>query len=168
MKKLLLSAVLSLILLQVYSQGNDNFSDNKTIKHHNIYAEIGGNSGFYSLNYDYLFVLTPYTKLVVGTGTGFNLLKVHPDGSPRSDNNFFVTPQASFLFSTAAHHIELGISYTSNGDAFVGRFGYRYQRATGGFLFRLAFTPAFGKDKVPWVTEGFVQPLFGLSIGYTF
>jgi hypothetical protein len=38
--------------------------------------------------------------------------------------------------------------------------GYRYQQADGGFLFRIGFTPVFG--------ENGLQPLGGLSLGFTF
>lgn len=133
---------------------------NANIKHNSIYLELGGNSGFYSINYDYTFSLSESTKLAAGAGLGYYKTHSYAEGPvPTIKNLFFITPEANFMFGKKSHHFETGVSLLLFQIPTL-RVGYRYQPAKGGFLFRAGFTPFItGLDFTPWG---------GLSFGYTF
>jgi len=130
-------------------------------KHHSVYLEIGGSSLFYSLNYDYTLRITNGLNLAVGSGFAY---------SPRSmadyqGYTFVIAPACNLLFGYSSHHAETGLALLSWGTVestfLSARIGYRYQRPSGGFLFRIGYTPIFdGYDGfMPWA---------GVSFGYTF
>ena len=150
---------------------NDALQPISNFKRHSIYAELLGNSFFYSVNYDYLFrIYKNDIKLAVGTGIGyFSYGYLSAEGKSLTIHYFYFTPEVNFLFGKKSHYFETGMSLTSvipNGKyvAFVpnGRIGYRYQPQKGGFLFRIAYTPAF----TTWGWIGYCW--FGVSFGYIF
>lgn len=78
------------------------------------------------------------------------------------------------------HHIEAGfgmvvIRETDWGGLLSGRIGYRYQKPSGRFIFRVGLTPVFESNLVD-VPNGFIKLLYlsefnyfpGVSIGYSF
>jgi len=83
---------------------------------------------------------------------------------------------ASYLVGAGSHRLELGAGPllvmaggnleeygTVSTDGFAGMtstFGYRYQPADGGFLFRIGLTPFY--------SDGRPQIWGGLSLGYAF
>jgi hypothetical protein len=130
-----------------------------------IYFELGG-PGFASFNFD-----TRFSKKEDGLGAriGFGGFKVDDEGllfipvglnylfGKDKKNYFEVGAGATFL--SASEEIFDEDSKSSSFGYF--QFGYRYQPKDGGFLFRAAITPVFGK--------GFFIPYYGgISFGYKF
>lgn len=136
-------------------------------KHHSIYAELGGNSLKYSLNYDYTLSLAPNTKLAIGIGSGYIFYQSSGGCLIDTYKFFVITPQANFLISAYKnHYFETGLSlskvYEDYDNYFATglRIGYRYQPLNGGFMFRLGLTPLYYKDSF--------HIFGGVSAGYTF
>ena len=129
-----------------------------------VYAEFGGNSGFYSLNYSRIF--HQKGKLKISGSAGFSMLytsasePIHPSfWSP-----LFSTEITAFM-GKSKHHLEFGTGFYSYQDRdfifdedyqnnireqvywdqfITGRIGYRYQKPEGGFFFRAGYTPMLG------------------------
>jgi len=153
---------------------SDTLPQVSNFKRHSIYAELGGNSFYYSVNYDYLFrIYKDIIKLATGTGTGYIALPEYYSGRYFGTIHFlYFTPEVNFLFGKKSHYLETGTALwivISDIDRFKhpdfrmsARVGYRYQPQKGGFLFRFAYTP-FVSD------EGITSYLwFGISFGYIF
>ena len=135
---------------------------NPDLKHHSVYLEIGGSSLFYSLNYDYTLRITNELNLAVGSGFAY---------SPRSIADyqgyaFVIAPACNLLLGKSSHHVETGLALLSFGPVesttLSARIGYRYQRPSGGFLFRIGDTPIL-MGGPEWI-----MPWAGVSFGYTF
>lgn len=133
------------------------------------YFEFAGSAVVSSFNYERRFREQWYGRaglsLVVGQ---------HDDDT---DTTFLIPLTASHVNRPLSnHHLELGGGVTFvAGDAqelwefgeddekvasvlITGIAGYRYQKPSGGFLFRATFTPVVGEGEIlPWV---------GLSFGY--
>lgn len=141
-----------------------------------MFFELGG-PGLASFNYD-----TRFTKKEDGIGgrIGFGGFKL---GSSGTDNvgAIFVPAALNYLIGKdGRHYFELGAGATfvatftnyddpydnhddGNFESTFGHlnFGYRLQPADGGFFFRAAINPVFGK--------GFFIPYYGgVSFGYKF
>jgi hypothetical protein len=152
---------------------NSNYSSNA------VYAELLGPGAGGSINYerffsDHFLVRGGIGGLVYGDVTGTVSIVTFPILS-------------DYLFNFGNSHIELGagvttlygfasrystinfgyISYrdTSSGQGwralFVGEIAYRYQRPTGGFLFKVGATPMYS------ARSGYITS-FELSAGYSF
>ncbi len=115
--------------------GFSNFLSAQMSKN-NLYIEIGGNSGFYSLNYDKLIDIND--KLKFALSTGFSTL-----GSWW----FSIPMEANLLWSkkeNAKNFLELCLGTTyilANSESrllLLGRFGYRHQKPQGGFMCRFS------------------------------
>lgn len=165
MKKLnFLTVFLFFLTACIYSQTSENSVTIPTLKHHSVYAELGGNSGLYSLNYDYTFSMSEKTQIAFGSGFGLYNILPHDSFSGRK-NIYYLTPGMNFLFGKNSHHFETGINVLLIGTVIPSlRFGYRYQPVKGGFLFRIAFTPMVSVGTI----DGTIVPWGGLSFGYTF
>ena len=161
----MMNRTIGFILITVFSLGflhaqcNPEEANTK-FKHHSVYLELGGNSGAYSVNYDYSLSVSESAKLAVGTGlSALSLYSYHDGPAPVQNTQFFITPEANLLFGKNSHHLETGASLILF-QIPVLRVGYRYQPRKGGFLFRVGFTPLlFDMDIFPWG---------GISLGYTF
>lgn len=162
MKKQFIFSIIA-VLFSTYSftQEANTIDTIPGFKHNSIYVEIGGNSGAYSINYDYTFSLSESTKLAVGTGLGcyFNIHSYAEEPAPTKKNLFFITPAANFMFGKKSHYFETGVSLLLFQVPTL-RVGYRYQPAKGGYMFRFGFTPI--------ISELSIIPWGGISIGYTF
>ena len=153
--------IFTLLILSSFSilSMSQNSFQNQFIRKHSLYSELGGNSGIFSANYDYLLPLTTYIKFAAGTGVGFMYIM----SDTHSHFTGYLTPAGNFLIGKASHHLELGGSLQSGWDGLLvpaARVGYRYQPHAGGFLFRMGFTPLFKKD-------GKGYPWGGISVGMT-
>lgn len=133
-----------------------------------VYAEIGG-AGIASINFD-----TRFTPREDGIGGRIGVGGFNSDGF----GVFFLPVEANYLLGKdGKNYFELGAGFTyshSTGDLLWGEsnssssqtfghlsLGYRMQPAKGGFLFRAAIVPVFGK--------GYFIPYFaGISFGYKF
>jgi hypothetical protein len=156
-----LALFLLFVTSAIFSQTNENSVATTTLlKHHSIYAELGGNSGIYSLNYDYTLSMSEKTQIAFGSGFGFyGIVQERTFSSMK--NIYYLTPSLNFLYGRNSHHLEAGINVLLIGATIPSlRFGYRYQPVKGGFLFRVAFTPI--------LLAGMPIPWGGLSLGYTF
>ncbi|CAN5143362.1 hypothetical protein BH11BAC5_BH11BAC5_10500 [soil metagenome] len=132
-----------------------------------MYFELGG-PGFASVNYDMRFQKTQDgLGFRVGVG-GFSI-----DG----EGALFVPVGLNYLIGKETkHYFEIGggATFVNATDFSIGSdnsdntavfgftsFGYRYQPAANGFVFRAAMVPIFGK--------GFFIPYYaGISFGYKF
>ena len=156
MKKLIFTLLL-LSSISVHSISQTT-SQNQIIRKHSIYSELGGNSGIFSVNYDYLLPFTTYIKFAAGAGTGFMYIM----SDTNSHFTGYLTPAGNLLIGKSKHHLEIGGSLQSGWDGLLvpaARLGYRYQPLAGGFLFRVGVTPLFKDGKgYPWG---------GISVGMT-
>lgn len=127
-----------------------------------IYVELGGSGGLYSVNYDYR--ITKEMNFRIGLAASYNAIA------------FPII--ASCLVGGHANHFEIGIGTTVQFSSAVnGRslfrkgeirrlaigtalIGYRYQPDSGGFVFRIDYTPLF--------TFGLFESWGGISLGYAF
>ncbi len=117
------------------------------------YLEIGGNGGGYSFNYDRIFYSKGNSLLAYRIGLSF-----FPGNAQQGNKIGVLVPiELNYLNGRSPWKMEVGLGYspntiynrTSKGNLEFGvdhllfaRFGYRYQKPTKGFLFRIAFTPA--------------------------
>ncbi len=129
-----------------------------------IYAELGGPS-IAGINFDMRL-----NKKEAGLGARVGMGGIIIDG----EGALFFPVGLNYLFGKdQKNYFELGAGATLvsvTGDVIDGdltttfghiSFGYRYQPKQGGFLFRAAVTPIFGK--------GFFIPYYaGISFGYKF
>lgn len=136
-----------------------------------VYFELGG-PGLASFNFD-----TRFSKKADGIGgrIGFGGFSIDQVGA------MFIPMGLNYILSKDQRHFfELGAGVTpvfafdNNNDGYNDddggtfeatfghlNFGYRLQPAEGGFFFRAAINPVFGK--------GFFVPYYGgVSFGYTF
>jgi hypothetical protein len=128
----------------------------------NVYLECFGNTGAYSINYEYM----PQETLAGRVGVGY---------FAEHDKTVLTIPlMANYLMGETDHRFELGAGTTIvviEGDGHYlkqkGAFasptitaGYRYQPRCGGMLFRAGLTPIFTPRKT--VTS------VGFSIGNSF
>jgi len=137
------------------------------IRKNAFYFELGGNGGFYSVNYDRIVLSGKRTHLSVRGGLSV------------AHFTYLVPLEINLLFGKRHNFFELGFGETldaNNQRAGGGigfkhylpfmRFGYRLQKKVndGGFLFRAGFTPTFVVDE----GRGFPIPFAGVSFGYAF
>jgi len=150
--------------------------ENARIPNNSIYLELFGNSVFYSLNYERIFINKNKFYLSGRIGACYLPVKI--------DDKRFVFPLLinGILHYNKRLHFEFGIGVTffslrefnynyypsspnyvfyENMLAIVANIGLRYQGQKG-FLFRLGFTPLYsikGPRLLPWG---------GISFGYSF
>jgi hypothetical protein len=155
------SIFLSFLLFQFVFSSFAQIEEDSTIlfqRGNSFQLDAGGPGGFYSINYERIFVNKDRYKfaaqlgMAIGEGVLFNL----------SLNN---------LISFRKHHVEIGISsslslpYKSNNPQvfLVPKVGYRIQKPKGRWLFKAMFNP--------WISFSGSKPFFpwgGLTLGYTF
>ncbi|MFN8256518.1 MAG: hypothetical protein U0W24_12555 [Bacteroidales bacterium] len=146
------AVILNLVLLQgrLYAQ-NDTL-----VRKNNVYAELLGPAGVYSLNYERI-LLSQGRWFNLAAGAGFSVY-----------NNFtFDFPvRAVLLAGPKSHKLELGGGFepefysnkeygSSSQTIWFLKIGYRYHKKTGGPLLGFAINPLFypGTDwKQTWVS----------------
>lgn len=160
-------------------------------KRSSIYVELGGNTALYSVNYDHVFTISK--KLRIAPRLGFMYLPI--EKFVRTDfGNIRIPIELNLLWSnkdTPKHFLEggLGISFIQiqtrtmdpqsgtikDGNRFGNvttlRFGYRYQKSTGGLMFRAGLLVPIGQDDFSRDIMGddiFFTVFPGLSLGYSF
>lgn len=136
--------------------------------HNAAYAEIGGNGGALTVNYERRLTTNLYGRIGLSTVSSSN---------DSGDSFAVIVPlMVNYLTNpSSAHHLEAGAGVTIvSGDQqdlwgegenqsvsnVVGTatVGYRYQKPGRGFVFRAGFTPIFDQhDFLPWA---------GVSFGY--
>lgn len=129
---------------------------------HNTYLEAWGNTGLFSLNYDYL---SPNN---IGFRIGLMGEPKPVDFGSETFNSFGIVGTANLLLGQTQHKLELGtggyaeVNQGTNeeGVFLTSTLGYRYQGDPGEWLFRVGFTPTYNSSEFFW--------RFGLSVGKVF
>jgi len=177
MKKYALKTLISVLTitgsLLAGSSANGQTS-NDSLKRNAVYIELFGQGILYSVNYDYR--IKENIALRAGLTTyGINFFsKTNVTGFPMMLN---------YLSGKRKGHFEAGIGFmpllvteetgwfsweddekkqSESAVGFIGNInlGYRYQPRTGGFIFRINFTPLIFQEQL-W-------PFGGISFGYGF
>ena len=142
------------------------------------YLELAGSAGLYSLNADYMVL--DLDQVRVGGRLGIGMFK---EGYEGSGMDLYMPVTAVALYAFEAHNIEIGIGFNmisysirsvvdiedrgfKRKTELLGNYvvGYRYQKAEGGLIFRVSYTPFFYKDE-PF---GRYEHWGGISVGYAF
>lgn len=142
-------------------------------KKNQFYLELGGNAIIYSFNYERM--ITDNFSLRGGIG-------ISPTLGLVEGTFIFIPITGSFLLgsNTSKLEIGLGVTYFSGKETeffsyevdsetksklfITGILGYRYV-SSGGFIFRVAFTPLYNPDKTE---DSKFLPWGALSFGYAF
>ncbi|MBK7103830.1 MAG: hypothetical protein IPH62_00900 [Ignavibacteriae bacterium] len=166
MKRILI-AVISLIIFSNLIIGQENLYNQRN----NIYLELLGRGGLFSINYEKFIT----DKSVLGIGLGYIPRSTFDDSFYKANQLFLLPISYNYLFDiTNTSKIDFGAGLVLK---FVGQriegvekekfainpygiIGYRYQPENEGILFRISFIPILDLNKlVPWI---------GVSIGYCF
>ncbi|MFF5381528.1 hypothetical protein [Pedobacter suwonensis] len=171
--KSILTALLFLFGLNAMAQESTVTTPN--LRKNSIYAELLGNGGVYSINYDRIFQLSRQVKIVARVG--FSIL----------ENVLFFPLEANLLLSkssTSKNFFETGIGLTVlkplsgfsgqlltiNGYDYnfhnntvntpvMIRAGFRHQKPTGGLMYRTGALLMTGDETLLTI---------GIGLGYTF
>lgn len=168
------------------------FAQNLPIKKNSIYLELGGNSVFYSVNYDRLIKLTNQIKLAPRVGLMYwpiNNIKDNVDYSnlriPLELNALWAKTPKSKSFAEIGIGLSLIGMYGGYKLHFTGevnrftkfarvstfRLGFRHQKPTGGFMYRAGLVVPVTQDQFSSSRVGddlFLRLYAGFSLGYTF
>jgi hypothetical protein len=156
------STPLALLLLGCMTLASAQVQPNE-IKKNNLYLEMFGSSGLYSVHYDRILP-TPSRWIQFTAGAGLSLY----------NNTALDLPvHASLLLGPRSGRLELGggiqpeIYYYSEDASetqlmYFSRIGYSYQRRQGGLHFRFGVTPLY-YPKVNWKSSW-----VALAFGWTF
>ena len=168
--------LLSLILLFSLKSIAQNIAEStQIIKKNSIYAELLGNGGVYSINYDRLFQISNNVKIVprIGFSTIENVIIVPLEANlllskGLTSKNFFETGLGITIlkplsgFSGQLLTIN-GYEYNFRNEAvntpLIVRAGFRHQKPTGGFMYRTGLLLFTGEDSLLTL---------GIGLGYTF
>jgi|GEM_PF-1928229 len=148
-----------------------------------VYAELLGNGGGYSVNYDRRLGAGA-ASVRVGVGSWQTTSGLFFSTSDERQRFVTVPVLLNMLTGTGTHHLELGGgvllgsqtttrgSGASERSAIVtatGTLGYRRQRPGRGWVFRAGLTPfhGFGTEEEAYPERGFYLS-GGLSVGYSF
>jgi hypothetical protein len=149
-----------------------------------IFAELLGNGGAYSINYDRRLG-TGGASVRVGVSQWATTGDFFGGVSDQRKEFLTVPVLLNALTGGGTHHLELGAGVllgsrtvtrsaigTTDRSAIVsatGTLGYRRQRPGRGWVFRAGFTPSygFGNEDEAYPDKGFF-PSVGLSVGYSF
>lgn len=132
------------------------------------YLELGGNALIYSINYERLLADRIAGRVgamffgAAGEDSSAGVLAAPIMASYLwgEGNSRFETGAGILLVSGGIQNVEGYEDEDFSGTVGTGTLGYRWQRPTGGFLFRAGVTPVFSLDGIgPW---------FGVSFGYAF
>ncbi len=164
-----------IILALTFQYNSQEIKEISTIKKNTIFLEAGGQSLFYSLNYDRLFRI--HKKIQNNFELGLSII-------PKNKNSDYVisTPvSCNFLIGKSNNKLEIGIGLTAMfvrkfsysqpdyDDPFGNKYihfyekneksiyfspkiGYRFQKADGGFFFKAMVTPI-----IPFTFSSFIK-----------
>lgn len=145
----------------------------------NIYVEILGNGGLYSLNVERLITTSTAARVGLGIWSSEDLFGL-------GEQTVVTVPvMANYYFGEGYSKIEIGggllLGWADIRSEFedeqrshaiidlTGVFGYRYQPSIGGFIFRVGVTPFYSlnSEENAYPDSGlFVSG--GVSLGYSF
>lgn len=132
-------------------------------KNNAVYAELGGNAYYYSLNYERRFSNNLLTRGGIGV----------------ADGDFILPLLFGKYFGNGHHHLELDVGLTyinvnhdigARSQYFATAFlGYRYQNPDKHFLLRIGYTPFYKLyDSYAPFDDHFLIHWAGVSCGFTF
>ncbi|WP_316800028.1 hypothetical protein [Pedobacter frigidisoli] len=163
------------LLLSIVGSAQETSSPDTGIKRNSIYAELLGNGGVYSINYDRIFQLNNHLKIVprVGFSTLQNVIIVPIEanllisGSKTSKNFFEGGLGVTILKPLSGFSGQLltinGYDYDFKNEAvntpLIVRAGFRHQKPKGGLMYRTGLLLFTGEDSLLTL---------GIGIGYTF
>jgi hypothetical protein len=165
-------SLLFIILSLVFTNGFAQFKSNT------IYAEIGGNGGLYSLNYDKLFILSQQLKLAPRIGISWlggdrftlpieaNLLL----GKNTDSKNYAEFGIGTTIVSKKTQNISdfSVVNETINEKGanaiLTSRLGFRHQKPSGGFMYRIGLTFLYNSQS----EDHKLLPFGGISFGHSF
>ncbi|MDR5592052.1 hypothetical protein [Christiangramia sp. SM2212] len=167
-----LTIVLSILTISIH-----NIHAQDSIKKNSIYTEIGGNGVLYSINYERLYNVSKLINITSRIGYGyFTINRIKANSIPFEINGLYAIAKQK-------HFIEIGsgITYLDTKDLnddplditaliYAARLGYRYQKPTGGIMYRIGITPLydFYSDKQNLIRSKVWFLIGGISIGYNF
>lgn len=158
-KSICLFIFLLVVSTSLIAQQSNNVFDRKNA----TYVEIGGSGVWYSLNYEHRIPVQINQRITLGGG-----LSVIPVGN----SNLIGIVSSNYLIGRK-NIFEVGISpayiFTNSEFLLSARVGYQYE-SDKGFLFRVGFSPIFGKFNLAGSENGSkgVLPWGYLSFGYAF
>ena len=130
---------------------------------HNVFLEVGGNGGIYSLNYENPFRIRPNAAVTFRTGLSI---------TPADRKTLIILPvMFNGVFLKGNHHPEVGAGVgisaaTSGGGSWVRgilQVGYRFQKPEKPLFFRVNYTPFYN-----FFLHAQWENWAGASIGWTF
>ncbi len=182
MRKLFITPLLVLCVISTFAQEKRN----------SVYIEGGGNTVYYSVNYDRLFDLS--SKLKLAPRIGFMYLPMDKIYEVNDNGDYRIPIEVNLLWSnseTPKNFVEggLGVSLISieenvtyvltgqngtrnaMGKVYTLRLGFRHQKQTGGFMYRIGLLVPVAQDE--YSNKRFGDDIFyriygGLSLGFTF
>jgi len=138
-----------------------------------LYLEIGGLGSYGSLNYERVIFTKAKTKIAGRIGVGTYSIT---DYTFNFNPDFFIPIVINVLYGNK-HKVEAGVGQTISNTVQANHsnweperetnlhanftIGYRYQKDTGGFIFRCSYTPVVKLYK-------YYRHWAGVSIGYAF
>jgi len=152
----------------------ERYTTDELTAHSAIYLELFGSGILYSLNYDYRFA----DFFAVRAGLEYIPLTSNNGDASLSVSLFAIPLMAYYLLNYNSVNLELGVGATiftgnislsiknsgisgnSSGVMPVGDIGFRFEPKTGGFMFKIAYTPFLE-------TIHQIIP-FGFAFGYAF
>lgn len=150
------------------------------IKKNAAYAELGGNAGLYSVNYERLTAVGEKVRFAPRVGfswLGKNRVAIPVEanvllGKTAVSKDFAELGLGTTLLNTKSHGIaNFGIADDSSNQPdkalrmlFVLRAGYRHQKPEGGFMYRIGFTLLAN----PHASIEKILPFGGVSLGHSF
>ena len=170
MKKVLCSIIFFILASNTVSSQNQ--TSTKFQNKNSAQLELGGYGLFYSINYERILLNSDNFKTASQLGISY-----YPPTTGVRD--LWIPFGINEILSIGKHHIEAGLGYTLIREAardqennplywfwsgvITGRFGYRFQKPNGRFIFRVAFTPL-----VEYGSSLQFHPSAGVAVGYSF
>ncbi len=136
------------------------YPQTKKQKYNTLYAEIFGNGGFFSLNYEREI----FNNFSPRIGVGFISSTSSSNSGEHTDFGILPFAMLNYLIQIRGNNnIELGAGIITTGTKYLPTlsFGYRYSPKDGGFFFKCTF------DMLP-NTDGYLFPWGGIGIGTRF
>ncbi len=162
---------------KLHAQNNlsaDTIHPKQKLARNTVFIELLGNAGLglYSVNYDRIV----YHKAQFGLSIrgGFSLM-------PTSNRSIFVLTfpiLVNLIHGKKNNHFEFGFGCTFqpvvgakspvNRYPLTANISYRYQKPSGGFFFKVGYTPVYYYEDEDDATNIISRCLIGISFGYSF
>tara|TARA_B100000809_G_scaffold62197_1_gene58976 strand:+ start:1835 stop:2341 length:507 start_codon:yes stop_codon:yes gene_type:complete len=148
MKQFIILIILVFVIHHVFSQ-TEIADRSKNI----VFAEVAGAGGFGSVNYEREIIQKGHLKFSLRGGLGL----YHITDFEMKFNPDLIIPLTMFFYYGKKHHIDVGFGQTISSMVYMDfkelekkrsyhlhsnlSVGYRYQKSSGGFFFKLSYSP---------------------------